>query len=214
MLSFLKITGFGYLAIALLALSWFLSYKISARAKDTGLLSKLFTWIVCMSIILIFASTLYMSCQRTYQYFAGTPYNGKISAYTSYQEDYKNSGETRTRTRSMYVPMVQFVDKKGEQHTLPSNSHSGALPIVGQELKILHIQGQKMVLEVTFTNYILLLVAFLFASLFGFFSKAIVDYAFGKTAPLDVSIAKWWFLRSIYISLSLWGMVSIWSIIR
>lgn len=214
MLASLKITGVGYLALALLVLSWFLTYKISIRAKDTGLLSKFFTWIVCLCIIGIFVSTLYMSCQTIYRYFVGTPYQGKISTYTSYQEDYKNSGENRTRTRTMYVSVIQFVDKKGQQHALASSTHSGAIPVVGEEVNILYIEGQNTLLEVNFMSYFLLWVALMFACLFGFLSKGIIEYAWGKVVQYDLRLFKHIAIRSLCVSLVVLGMVCIWSFVK
>ncbi len=202
MLKALMITNTGYLALAVLLISVFFTFKISKRLKDSGCLSIGFTFVLFLSTIAIFISTAYMSLSSSYIYWSGDKYSAKIISYKTYEERYKDS-DNRSRTRTMHIPLFEFKDKHGKQIKLESSTHSGEVPNVGENMSVSYLDGSENVLENTFGTYFLIIIAFVFAVIFGFLTTALVSYSFGNQMTRFKDIFAKAFLAGLPISMIL-----------
>ncbi len=198
----LMITNTGYLALAVLLISVFFTFKISKRLKDSGCLSIGFTFVLFLSTIAIFISTTYMSLSSSYIYWNGDKYSAKIISYKTYEEKYKDS-DNRSRTRTMHIPLFEFKDKHGKQIKLESSTHSGEVPNVGENVSISYLEGGENVLENTFGTYFLIVIAFVFAIIFGFLTTALISYSFGNAMTRFKDIFAMAFLAGLPISMIL-----------
>ncbi|WP_445456847.1 hypothetical protein [Flavobacterium sp. HNIBRBA15423] len=174
------ITPFGYVAIAVVLVTIFLTIKIVKRVKDTGCLAYGYNFLLIFSVISIFLSTSYTTLQSLNVYMVGTSYDGKIIDYKSYEKEYNDKNDdNRIKTSILYIPIIEFLDENNQKVQLESSTHSGDIPKIGKTITISHNVGESFVLEHSLTTFLLLIAGFAFAVVFGFLTIGIIKYAFG-----------------------------------
>lgn len=174
------ITPIGYFTIAVIFISFYLTIRINKRLNDKGCFAYGYIFLLVFSIISIFLSSSYMSFQSLYIYVAGENYEGKIIDYKSYEKEDKDSNDDyRNKSSTVYISIIEFVDKDNEKIQLESNIHSGTIPNVGGKISIFYLKGQTTVSEESIASFMLLLIGLAFTIFFGFFSVGIFKYGFG-----------------------------------
>ncbi|NHN27606.1 hypothetical protein FIA58_018145 [Flavobacterium jejuense] len=174
------ITPFGYFAIGVVLVTIFLTIKIVKRINDTGCFGYGYNFLLIFSVVSIFLSTSYVTLQSFNVYIVGTSYEGKIINYKSYEKEYKDKNDDgRIKTSILYIPIIEFLDENNKKKQLESSTHSGDIPKIGKTITISYNVDENLVLEHSFTTFLLLIAGFGFAVVFGFLSIGIIKYAFG-----------------------------------
>lgn len=174
----LRITGYGWTAIALMALSIFIAIKILKRSSRDGKAGCIgLAYVSLIVFILLGFSTMLTGMLGSFMLNAVTlpRYEAKVIRTSPYQ-----STNSRRRTTTMYRSIVAFTNADGTPVEIGTDISSSERREIGEEVTVGYKPGRQTAVEFTSGSYILMAGGAVMLLVMGYFAVAGIFYAMGS----------------------------------
>lgn len=160
------LTGYGWLMVVVAILSVLLTYKFLSKKSDnsfdntvkpkTGCLSFGYVFLVIFSIATLALGAIGMFVNSIHNIVSLPRYEATIIGHDSYQSESKDS-KGRSRSTTMYTPILQFTDVDGNLREVKADLSSGGKAAVGSTMTIGYRSGMDDAEVISSTKYFMLL---------------------------------------------------------